>query len=803
MKKIITTLLLIVIACGVYSQNGNLGVKKLTASDSVKGKTLTVTGKYTLPNSDSLTNYLVRTNGLGKWNYVSPSGVGQDSIYVSYCCGCSMITGYKNIGDTLVVDTCYVNKIILDSLFNHLVLINKLDTGKVSTSGDNMYGDLIVNSDLYADTTHSALKQSIYINKLASWDSQGVLNDSIIPYNISDTLYNKIVAIRPNKPDTSFINIDLIANTTLFPKGTYFHIYKGSYTATVNLARDSCVLYFDKGAIITKGTPDAIFDYSNSSTYKNEVNILGYGDFYKISTVGEVLTVGTNSNTLIVNFSTNTSNSTTDKTIYVGYAGTINIKGNIIQSSGLVAIYIRYATQNITVNVNYIYSTANNAISYGDFYNGIDSPLLIKATKISSTSGSGVVINGTYNGTIECSYSYGSTYGVNISDYQSIVLYKGNANSYLQGGTHSTIVGNINYLYSVGSRCTFSGYLNKFKIDSAGSKVVINGNIALTGSDVSEVLLGEVTIYGTIQNGSNNYIHVNGGTLINYARIKSINTSYSPSMIKVTSGTFINKGTIDISACTYKSHFPIQKIGGTVILDNCGFIRNNSYQQYINCPNSNQNIKIYSGGVTANGTVGDLLSAKKCKDSVKVNAIATTTFTLSNGTVGTVTRSAGGSGYAVGDTLILGGLAGRNNCYVRVATITGSAVNTVTLVQGGTGYLVQSAYTTTNKYGSGSGCTINVTSITNEVFTETDVVTYNTTALLAQRIVALINASPTINISATYISGDSFNIEAKTAGEQYVKVSSVNLTPTILRLNSYAITDLTGGAIIEEPDVTF
>ena len=73
---------------------------------------------------------------------------GKDSIFVSYCSGCAMTTGWKLNGDTLRIDTSYVNKIIKDSLSNHYDLITDLDTGKVSTSGDIMYGDLHINSNL-------------------------------------------------------------------------------------------------------------------------------------------------------------------------------------------------------------------------------------------------------------------------------------------------------------------------------------------------------------------------------------------------------------------------------------------------------------------------------------------------------------------------------------------------------------------------------------------------------------------------------------------------------------------------------
>lgn len=113
-------------------------------------------------------------------------------IFVSLCSGCLMESNWKYINDTIYIDTTYVNKTIVDSLTNHLTilktwindssnivhwsdtttyiakkdnvdtlsnsvydslsnhydLIHGLDTGKVNTSGDIMYGDLIINSDL-------------------------------------------------------------------------------------------------------------------------------------------------------------------------------------------------------------------------------------------------------------------------------------------------------------------------------------------------------------------------------------------------------------------------------------------------------------------------------------------------------------------------------------------------------------------------------------------------------------------------------------------------------------------------------
>jgi len=182
---------------------------------------------------------------------------------------------------------------------------------------------------------------------------------------------------------------------------------------------------------------------------------------------------------------------------------------------------------------------------------------------------------------------------------------------------------------------------------------------------------------------------------------------------------------INCIASTSGYNYFYQKTGGELILNGATLTKNTGYTQFINCPTSTQTIKVYSGGVTTNGTVGDLLSAKKEKDSLIVTAVAITTIKL---------KTTGGV-----DTTI----------------------------------------------------------------TETDIATYNTTALMAQRIASLINSSSTIYAVATYASGATLNIEARTAGTIYGYSGLINMTATKLRLNTYAITDLVGGSIIEDSDVTY
>ena len=95
---------------------------------------------------------------------------------------------------------------------------------------------------------------------------------------------------------------------------------------------------------------------------------------------------------------------------------------------------------------------------------------------------------------------------------------------------------------------------------------------------------------------------------------------------------------------------------------------------------------------------------------------------LAGTTTGVITAStltAGGSGYAAGDTGII--LAGNNNAYYRVLTVTSGAVATYT-ISGGSGYSTgagQATQRSGNQPGSGSGFTINIGTVVTGDFIST------------------------------------------------------------------------------------
>lgn len=570
------------------------------------------------------------------------------------------------------------------------------------------------------------------------------------------TNFSKVLFVDPNGNDTTgtkgditkpFVTIEaaVVAAST----GDTIEVMPGSYTPISNLAKNGVTFYFHAGAIVTKTTSGAIFDYSANATYTSDINILGYGSFFKTSTSGEVFTFATNTNTININIVGNIFSSNTSNVFNCGdinTTATYNITANTVQSSGGYALYCNYSsgqTNNYKnkISINNVVSTSSTAIYWGS---------------LPTTWNLGYVSGAQYGmylyscaGTINAIKIIGTTRGL-FADH--IWSWYGCIPLYLN-------VGYINSMESITSEVINTGYINYLLMHSGwffGGYVQVveqnNGILDITLTDCRTYAYSKFNAGVAIINLNERYdpnysIIVNGGnvTLNNKCTIPNIayglylkvlsgrlvingdiyyGFSHTGMMIKQTGGNIELKGNV-YNASTSNISL-IEKTGGTLILNGAKLIRNTPYQQFINCPSSAQNIMVYSGGVTTNGTTGDLLSAKARKDSLTVTAVATTTIVLNDGSGGA------------------------------------------------------------------------------ETFTEADTTTYNTTALMAQRMVALINASGTLAITASYVATNNFTIEADVAGTDYTQSGLVNLVNTQLRLNSFAITNLTPGAvIIEDSDVTY
>lgn len=559
------------------------------------------------------------------------------------------------------------------------------------------------------------------------------------------TNFAKVLFVDPNgndatgtKGDNSKPFLTIEAAVAAASSGDTVEVMPGSYTPVSNLAKNGVTFYFYPGSIVTKTTSGAIFDYSASATYTSDINILGYGSFYKTTTSGEVFLLTGNTNLL-----------------------TINLSGNIASATNSNTIYIYNTTSTIYIlnfNINKVISSGGVALSIFDYYNtGVIQKSILNIGQVISTGGKSIVLRGVSSSKVDLSYTNSSVddafylqgcfnMNINVGECKTSSGYGFNAFSGCYGvklsigytntlnvATTINFTGESNLGYVSGN--LYGGRFNQLNVTGGVvENAIVNEGTFSGGLSNINIVEGYRYLYtingGTVNMNGNtelatadgNIITLSSGTLNINGNIYLRNVAYKDYCINQTGGTLVVNAKIKISDIVYvgyKIASLIRKTGGILILNGTTLVKANAYQQFINCPTTAQDIKVYSGGVTTNGTTGDLLSAKARKDSLTVTAVAITTI----------------------------------------------AINNVS-------------------------------------YTEPDITTYNTTALMAARIAALINAGPE-PVTATYLSGSAFEVEADVAGTNYTQSGLVNLVNTQLRLNSFAITDIVGGTIIEDSDVTY
>lgn len=142
------------------------------------------------------------------------------------------------------------------------------------------------------------------------------------------------------------------------------------------------------------------------------------------------------------------------------------------------------------------------------------------------------------------------------------------------------------------------------------------------------------------------------------------------------------------------------------------------------------NSNVYASRTTADSYLADSVSANENWDDLdneeKDRALITATRLLEKQcwkgttsgltTIATMTVSAGGTGYAVGDVLTISGGTGDIEATATVATISGSEVVTVTVTNAGLYTTAPTSPASTSTTGGGSGCTLTLTTQTQELY---------------------------------------------------------------------------------------
>jgi hypothetical protein len=559
--------------------------------------------------------------------------------------------------------------------------------------------------------------------------------------------------------------LTLEAARTAATSGDLIYVLPGAYTvtttATNGIAKDGVNYYFEMGAVVTKTNAGDIF---NLTGFTVGFNVLGYGRFVRTTTAA-----------------------------YVWNGGG----------------YYTFATQiNTRFEFDSISHTAGSSICHLNSHYGKASSFIFN--EIVNTAGTCIVLDGATGGSTYASHflvfnkmknTGGACIDMGTSGaYWKVMGQHCESTTTYAVRTYSYDSVDINIGYIKGAYLTWYGiYLNGTALITSHTA---NAYITAGAITLNIALLTYLTVTGgnvTITSTSSVYIAQSGGGV----------TSYAPM------GGTVSAGLLTVifgQAVTYIGDLTVT--GGRIVLIGS-----------IMCYDSQATY----GGFRVNGASAEMFFEGDFQWNHNPDVYGyKTPFTLSNGKLTlkgrvknlSTTKATGypttGTcvSYGGGTLIVNGAVLTTNNTENAVITATAGSLNLKVLSgglstnrteNGGTlaakkqkyKHVVTTAATTTT-------ITLNDGSGGNEVFTETNTATYSTKALMAQRIAALINASGTLDITATQDSAgvdEYFYVEADVAGTPFTEVLLTNLNQLFIRANSYAMTLQVGGTIIDDSNV--
>lgn len=531
--------------------------------------------------------------------------------------------------------------------------------------------------------------------------------------------------------------------------GDTIFVYPGTYTvtttATNGLSKDGVDWFFYPKTFVSKSTAGVVF--AIPSTFTIGHNVLGYGKFTLSGSATYFMQATNIVNTFSIEFDTIIS-STATQIIWSRYGSKeLSILGRtLLKSTGGVCIETDVST---LINCPSIISTASNAIrSYGN----TAATTTINSGWVQSTSTYAVhAVGGVFNIGYCAGLNAGYLWGFN---YYGVGSVNGNTNGMLWEG--------------LGTEVSLNGKCNILTMnDTLGGQLIggtIGDGIILTNGYIDTTIDGR---------GNPSTLQINGGL----ANLKTNNSKQLK--IWVTAGVCNLTGTLNTT--TRGDYFESYVSGGRLNLTGL-------HAKFLG---GKQWIRVTSTGVLNLGNATLVQTATSFG----------TDYTWDNTTI---IRMDGGTLISNGATLYQSdpnGLVICSTTSTKNIKVLSSGLNTnVTGILDAKKmkrkYTVTAVATTTIILNDGTGG--------GETFTENNLATYSTRALLAQRIAALINASGTLDITATQDTPGTdvyFYCESDVASVPFVSAGLVNLTELGVRENSYGFTLLGGGDIIEDSNV--
>ena len=406
----------------------------------------------------------------------------------------------------------------------------------------------------------------------------------------------------------------------------------------------------------------------------------------------------------------------------------------------------------IKVDCVYWKSTANSVITGGWWYY---TKLFVNGNRLESTTSTTIAAYNTGNYLeINVDEIIGLTYGLTSGDGTSGVI---NVNcTYISGvydgGKEYNIFGHCGTLNSTG------GLYNVLRAQT----ITVSGGYVKTTQNMFDAAAGLVTVSGGILDIDFGFMSY--GIIFNCTGgIMNIRSAVVANQISTSQGRVINGGEVNVyskfihgGGADYTSYNMFTLQAGTLRL--LAPVQNNFNTSYAN---------ISSHGVVWSG-------GKLIVDRCAINIADTLSFPIQATTAGLNLK------------VLSGGLS--TNVAASGGTLPGKKLKYKFSI---------TAVASTGLY---------VLVPTSILISESNTGVYNTKALLAQRMVALINANATLNVAViatqdTPGTDEYFYIETLTAGPVFTFNSLTNMTSLVQRWNSYAITNVTGGIILENSNV--
>lgn len=689
--------------------------------------------------------------------------VDGDTIYLS-----PTIAGYvTNVKPSAPNHLVYVGKVVRTSATNGTI-VYRIQNGYELEELHNVAISAVTNNDgLFYETSTSLWKNKL-VSEVITITSTGttgaatfvgdVLN--IPQYAGVGTSLGRVLFVATTGNDSTAVignlakpYLTLEGAVSAATTGDTIEVYPGSYTATTistnGISKDGVDFYFHKGATVTKTSTGDLFRVIG---YTIGSNVYGYGTFIRPSGAGGIYIAVNTGNPLPLSlncvFEFDKCSSTSTTGIILGFVGagyTFKIRGlSTLTSTGGICIGL-YQTSSALIDVPFIKSTANIAV-YLNGNNTNSQPIVINSAQVQSTTTYGVSGTG---GVFNIHNCYGVTYGYNVAGSTGNI-------HVINGYTTGINMGNYSDVYLNG----LAGVINCAEANSRLFGGAVQDGLTVSAGYVN-TNIGRTT--------SVPIITVSGG------RVDIMNMQYSGNQYKIIqSGGILNlNGTINAPAWYQTSTISAGRLNL-----NCD-ITIGEQPEWIQMTASGATVNLNNARITMNGT-----------NRVNKNAF----IRYQAGTI-----ISNGASIKFADTncqaFVVEG-ANRNIKVLSGGFNTNLPTNILSAKKQKLKYTVTAVATTSITLNDGTGG--------NEIFTETGTTTYNTTAKLAQRMVALINASATLDITASQDTAGTdvyFYAESDVAGTAFTIPATTNLTSLWVVENSYALTNVTGGNIIQDIDV--